>query len=890
MGMLSRQFFPLGWMPNADAVDAPAGSLLRADNLILDEKNILSLRRGSQKIYGPLADIEVHSLHTQSLNGIRYRMVGAGDHVYANGANLGVEMMAPGDTSFGTHMGQIFFARNASKYKYDGTTVRNWGLGMTGGPPLLGSGGGSTNLILDGSSTEVPALEWLDDDGTGASFGASHDGVPNGAAYVYCNPLGAHGQIRKKWATDQDFNNLPELTATDDTEVSVWVYIEDIFQVQGIDLVFSCGDQFETDHFLYGWVGPYYEGGAPNAYQQSVNFTAGWNKLTTTRGTFERIGQTPGRGWNTIRSVHCFVTAITGFTRSATLFDDVRFTGGASSVLNGDYQWVYMLVRDDGSYISESPGSAVSVSSTFTGQAATIVIPQDDNRDPQTTQVWLFRMGGTLDNFYRVKVYQLNPFTTDAITLVDDLSDQDALEIDVVLPIVGLPPNGIIGIEGPYYDRLFALTPTHLYPSMRLMPDNFSPEQVIRISGADETALWVKKAFNGLYIGTTKDVYRLDGTGAEYPDGTLDFTLTPLNIDNPPRNEAVAQEGNQLVYFAADGWRFFQGAGSQLLTGETSLLYRGQDRHGIFAVNTAGRFRAAITRGQLTAITPEGGESGWAVHLYRYTFKDEHWFRFVYKANFRTIYREPDGTLLAGDINGFVWQLDTGNSDDGIPIQVTIWTPRESDGSPFSPKVTVNTSINIDSNGDQFQVALCSDDDGTVRSTYTGATQDLVPSVQNISGEAFDSEFMWRQLQLQITGDFTHFRLSGYAIPYISLPMATKAWDSGPLDLGGNHDIVWLRKLKMKVRAATNLTIRPFFDGIEFDPIPVEINQDANRTTILEATFPRGYFGRVPRLIIYSGSDFYPYWVELHRTGLTQAQSEKPDFRFGCSLGGEVNA
>lgn len=47
MGMISRKGFPVGWAPDADKTDAPPGTLLRMDNLVLDDREILTLRKGS---------------------------------------------------------------------------------------------------------------------------------------------------------------------------------------------------------------------------------------------------------------------------------------------------------------------------------------------------------------------------------------------------------------------------------------------------------------------------------------------------------------------------------------------------------------------------------------------------------------------------------------------------------------------------------------------------------------------------------------------------------------------------------------------------------------------------------------------------------------------------
>jgi hypothetical protein len=171
----------------------------------------------------------------------------------------------------------------------------------------------------------------------------------------------------------------------------------------------------------------------------------------------------------------------------------------------------------------------------FTAQAAEITVPADLDRDSQINQIWVFRRGGELDQWYQTVVYD-GAITSGVILITDDMTDQEALEIGITLELDNVtPPVDIIGIEGPYYDRLWVLTATSLHMSRRLSPDTFSVSQVIRVAGPDESPLWVKKAFGGLYVGTTKDIYRIDGTAAELPDGTIEVNFQPLSIDNPPR-------------------------------------------------------------------------------------------------------------------------------------------------------------------------------------------------------------------------------------------------------------------------------------------------------------------------------------------------------------------
>jgi len=883
MGMLTRKGFPLGWMPDADAVDAPAGALLRADNTVLDEYNILSLRRGTQKINdSPLPDSDVHSLHTQYLNLSRQRMVGAGDHVYANGNDLGVEMAGSGDVSFGTHMGQIFFARSTSKYKYNAVDVRIWGMEMGGGPPTVVPNPDTTTQfqreVATFDNNESPPWVWKTHSGPANLFAEGHDPVNTNTALVLMQDKSQrYGWVSRTFTSNIDFNaadangNVPD----DDTIVSVWVYIAVLPQLQDISIEFSTADSLNGDYFQTTWRGQ----NTPGAdHGDRVTFVPGWNKLSRRRGDFMRVGSTFGKGWNTIRSMHANNYGFEN-TSAEVHFDNMTFTGSGKSSLDSQYQWVYQYVRDDGTYVTKTAASPASVSVPLHGQAVVVTVPADPTRDEQITEIWLYRIGGILDQYYRTKV-QTGSFGTGPVDILDDISDQEALDLGITLEQFNEgPPDNIIDIEGPYYDRLFCLTVTHLYPSRRLSPEVYASSQVIRIAGADETCLWVKKAFNGLYIGTTKDIYRLDGTGAEFPDDTVEFTLTPLNIDSPPRNRAVAQDGNMLVYFSADGWRAFSGAGSQLLTGSTSKLYHGEDRHGVIAIFKDARIRADINRGTLNAwmIDNDNNQA-----MFQYVFSTQRWYRFLYRPRFLSIFSEPDGTLIAGDNAGYVREMHTGTDDDGDPtIAATIWTSRDDDGTPYSPKLAVGFSMNLDAGAFDYTAELYSNDDGVLLQRVVSPSFTMQPTTFDMTGVP-----AWRQLQVKITGEFRTLRFSGFLVPYLALPIAVKAWDSGPMDLG-QQDLIWARRVQIKVRAGADLVVTPYFDDVLFPAVTIKVVP--NKISIYEVPIGRAYFGRVPRLIIQSPIDFHPYWVEfMHRK--TTSESEKPNTRIPSGMGGEANA
>ncbi len=176
MPALIRSSFGRGWVPDADPVNGPVDGLLRMDNLVLDELGVLSLRQGSTKINpAALTDPDVHSLFTSQLSGARYRMAGANNAVYANGSSIITGVAGSGDVAFGSYLGQILIGRSTTKRKYDGTTVRNWGIAMTGGAPTVAAVAADSKVFASCDSGETT---WADNEvGAATTQVTGQDGV-----------------------------------------------------------------------------------------------------------------------------------------------------------------------------------------------------------------------------------------------------------------------------------------------------------------------------------------------------------------------------------------------------------------------------------------------------------------------------------------------------------------------------------------------------------------------------------------------------------------------------------------------------------------------------------------------------------------------------------------
>ena len=863
MSLLQRQSFAKGWAPDVDAVNGPDDALLRMDNLTLDELGAVAVRRGSAKITNsPLADLDVHSLFTGVLNGTRYRLAGAGNAVYANGASLSAGLTGSGDIQFGSHLGQLLFARGTTTKKYDGTTVRRWGLPQTGAAPTVVAASADTKTFATCNIAEAPAFTYGEDDGTGPAFADGVDGTANGAILLNTSPTTSRGSITRLLAAPTDFTVYDAGAVGTDTDLlQVYIWLAEPTHLLSLRVMVDVnGGDFITDYYFYDYTPADNTALGPST-QSPITITTeaqsvpgarvrgllpatgvavprsglrtdlrianvGWTRLLVRRGDLTRFGSTNGKDWTTVRAIRFVISAL---TQNTIAIDDVRLI--ANPVV-GRYKWCYVYAYNSGRYVGLSAPSPLSLETQMQAPGATVTVPADASRDPQANECWLFRMGGVMDAFYRVAV-KTGVSGVGAFTIPDGLSDIDALIVNLKLETDNaVPPASAIDIEGPYYDRTFVLTATTLYPSRRLNPDSFASGQAITIAGADETALWVKKALGGLYVGSTRDIYRLDGTGAELPDGTIDFTKTPLNIDHPPISDAIAQDGNLLIFLAADGWRAVAGAGSTLIVGDTSLLYRGETRHEVGPVNLAtGRFRAAITKGQFVALTPESQTTSTPV-VYRHVPARGSWYRHVYPTAFRCLYTEPDGTLIASDAAGVIWQLDTGTQDGTTDIPITLWTAVDDDHQPFNRKDPLDLRLHLDTGGATASVDVCLDNAATASVTVLAVRGSL-----GIVAASLENAHAFRQAQLRLTASVTVFRLLGFALQYTPLPMPVRGILT-PTDLGDPR-VKTLSGFQFRIGTlGATRTLTPIVDRVRYPALSVTSDADDPATVTYQFEAP----------------------------------------------------
>lgn len=1032
-----RQDFGFGWYPSADALHAPPNCLLRADNLVWDDRGIVDLRPGSSLVY-TLADLDVHSLHTAFLAGVRYRLAGAGSNVYANGSFAFGPFDGSGDIAVHSWLGHAFAARGSTRKKYNGTSVSNWGMKGPTVPPIAYSLGKFATSVASFHQAESPAF--TADEGTiTATFPSGADGAANSALELTPATTGTgRGSVTKLWTTDQDFLTIAGYTGDARDIFDILAFITEPQNVETITVMFGLGtgaDPFQSDYLYFDFNlggsrqstvtlpaptvmrqsvqeavvqakpkkpagsgsgdgddnGPVHGGPAQNVVEFEGNlggnpggkvsaFSAsqsvfedglvfksrefkgkasnpGWTHLSCMRGQFNRVGTTPLRGWSTVRGFKVVYKALSGAT-GVVRFDDAQFFGGAGTrALIGRYQFKVRFAHPTGTFMERSPASPASGYIDLIGNAVSLVVPKAilQAKDPQADQIWVYGYGGTLGDFYlfhvagvtalpanhglRITEFPKKPdaFWTaqerlrlctgdlslpngGALALTSDggyrmsewgkvpdgvVSNQDrrrmttmdfaspvetpsidgdltievradeaeALATDQILERdFRVVPEDIVTIAGPFRDRILVLSQKAnergiLWVGERRQPSQFRWSRAFAVGDDTESCYWIACTTGGAYIGTSRDLYTLDGSGNENDDDTVDFELKPVNIASPPVGPELAMEGNGFSYRAKDGWRTFDGAASIVIPKAlVDLLYKGKTRYGVSPVNSSGRFRAAILNSQLVAITPEGASSASSRVLHRYDAPLQKWMRHTYPYDLRSIHREVDGTILVGDSAGHVFQLDSGATDNGTDIPVVAWTRLDDFDAPMSRKDPFDMQALLNTGGADATVGLYLDG-----SESAAASAIVRNSTALLHKKDVSTLPPYRRAQFRITGSFQTFKLYDLSLNHRIRPQHRMAVDTGYIQTG-RPDVDWIKEVRLMVNSPSNLTVTVSFNDAEAEPQTCVVT--ANKTGIYTVPLGREYVGNQPRIQVKTTSGegtgevgFELYWIEIRYDG-----------------------
>lgn len=519
-------------------------------------------------------------------------------------------------------------------------------------------------------------------------------------------------------------------------------------------------------------------------------------------------------------------TTITNLGRAVPTAPTSSLNG--AGILIGDYTYVQINVLKNGAYIAKSPPSTETVAVTATSNKIQV--------DPSTpaggeNEVWVFRRGGDLDQYYRV-YRQVASLGT---AFDDNVSDQDALDEGITLDLNALSvtstdlPDDILEVVGPVNGRMIYFTKNAINFSELNSPDSYHPTQSKFYAGGAtgaEIFLFARKIDdNTVIVATTNDYYLLTGTFITQPDGTLDILFRALGVDHPSISIDGAIFNRSVIAMAANGWQITGADGQQIPLNDdrTDRIYRGESLQGYGGVPIyilpQYRYSCAVSRDKLYVRVPQivGGNPA-TTFTYRmevYDFKRKYW-RPLPEYNPLMLYGQEDDSIL-----GFFGTSHTLRSIDdqftklnnGSNQTISLKTPILDCGKPQTRKDFYNFRCKFLTNGDTLTLDIYTNN-GSILSYSTNIIgvgfDDLTINIYALVGTT-------ENIQIHIHGALSDFLLTNLKVEYDYRPDKVAALILIP-KTGPNKTRVRVWSFKIDP-LGVDITCTPYLDGVAQDPI-----------------------------------------------------------------------
>jgi hypothetical protein len=756
--------FDAGWIPSDDSINGRKNGLLKMDNLELNKNGALSLGGGCSKV-GSSYGTNIHTLESYILGGSRVDYAGgASGAIFRNrtsiftggsttkmavGSAYDFALLASGDvrkkdTGSGTAKNLGITAPTTKPTilltRYDTPTLKPQTFAVAYGDTVDHSVTDQvtiTTVVGDDYTTVVESTDALSKDFT--DFTADGGQGPN-------------------WDSETDTYNI---VLYGDTSI-IDFFVLDIL-LEAPDGTGSVQNKFSYDY-------------NPTAKDTSVASDEGYKlTLTIPRNKFIKRGSDPTLGWTAVKGLR-FSYRSTTATSVIVSYVNSYMLGGKLPLRKGRYEYCQIDVYKNGAYTGKStmgPISYVDIGDDAT-YAATITT-DSTGMDSQVNETWVFRRGGLLDQWYRVKVV-----TSPYAAFLDNLEDIDAIAVNVTLNtnLVSANSTGlsdaILDIVGPIQGRWYYFTDTFFYPTDINNPDLIDTTKGVRLTGSNnEKFLWARQiAEAAVLVGTTKNIYLLSGTFITYPDFSVDAYYRPMGCKHPPVTYDAAVYNAAVYYLAADGWRSFDASGNDvLLTAfNTDRLYRGETVQGYLSMSpgftpNSTRYPCAIANNKLYC----GIGSSGRIEVLDFTRK--YWRNISYGVgNVTAICNIPSGgislTMSSDNIQRDIDLRSTFQVDATTSQTVTILTPVLDAGMPRNRKDGLTLKARLVTNAANLAVSVITDD-GTSTSLGNLATASTTVLEKFLDAGTLPVS---RTYQFSLTGSFTVFELQDISVDFEPRP------------------------------------------------------------------------------------------------------------------------
>lgn len=811
MPTLDIKDFSQGWIPSNDALNGRKDGLLRMDNLTLDELGAVTVTKGTSKVNAVQFAGSVHTIYSRTLDATKWRYVGLSDSTVladSGAGTFGTTIVTGGGaaasvrTAFGSAYGYNLICSGSGRKKHDGTN--NYNLGIQ--PPATAVTVTTATVSLNATT---PYASWTAEELAGGTFvnGADYLQIDTNATSFRASAYLTYTSV----LNTMDFGSGNYGRATDLVRFNI--RIGDTSYLKRVRLEFllqaptSPGTTEDvTDYYWMEWI---QEEETP--FRQGINE---WSTLSALRKEFTREGTNSTRDWDDVYAVRMIII---GTAQMTCVWNDIFFVGSGIGSLNGDdLEWCQVNVHNNGAYLAKSskgpnPNYKIQLLSSY--GVITCITPADAH----VNEVWVFRRGGGLETWYRVKVLT----SSFATPFNDTVSNESALLTNIKLNefLVSMQDatisNDIYYLETNHNLRTLYMNPREILVSDLQNPDAIDSRFTIKLSGSvGELNLWMLKTENSkLLVGTTNDIYELSGSFAELPDGVPDIYVRALGIKQPPVKDCVCVLSNDVFYIAEDGVRVVAGQTTSNINGNIDLLWRGFTRHGHLPVLVTPQNRLdsflCVSKNRILFQTTLSDTSR---RLFVFDTLRKYWY--VYYINPAALFSEDDGVLLGGFADGgdfFLRILETGTQLDGTTDQsITLLTPIFDADQPLNRKDSFTLKLKIDTGGNNATLVIFKDDGATSCALGTVAASSLTEKFVDISSAVG----ITKNFQLQITGSFKTFKLTEIALEFESRPRQVTYLRLPPTNFGvaGRKRITELPLIIDTLGNSVSMT--PYLDGV----------------------------------------------------------------------------
>jgi len=368
--------------------------------------------------------------------------------------------------------------------------------------------------------------------------------------------------------------------------------------------------------------------------------------------------------------------------------------GGAGGLSAGDYYYKYTYLRKSGTtIIHESNPSPVSLVYTTT-TTDLLKVTFTPSSDAQVTHVRIYRTlvngSGTSDNFY---------YTGDEVAVTDGFSNDDTADssLGALVETDNDPPpaTSLAAIAGPGADGvIFIATGNTLYFSKPYRPESFPAAYYVEV-GVPYKAIKGVVDWGGLtYIFTTDTIYYLQGT-----DPATYYPVKTQASRGLAAPQAIVATEKGILYLAYDGVYAFNGQSEVKLSSEkVDSLFRGETVNTVSPMSKTNLANCWIAyfNGKMFLGYPTA-TSTFPDRVLVYDFETFKFSIYNYGVSLKSVFVDTvNFRLLAGDTNGALWQLESGESDNGTAFTFKV---RSKELSGLSQQAPVLTRVDIQNAG-----------------------------------------------------------------------------------------------------------------------------------------------------------------------------------------------